>query len=93
MQYSIRTREFIPEDNHYSWWITEFQNIKSMESAVKCARAHFVLLNSYGKIDKDIADCVEKMCDVWLELSEGERPNRISIRWEKRFQLVIGIPE
>lgn len=91
--FQIRTRKFIPEDNRYSWWTTEFENIKTMEATVKCTRAHFGLMDSYGKIDKDIADYVEAMCNIWLDLPEGERPNRMFVGWEKRFQLVVGTPE
>lgn len=87
--YRIRTRKFIPEIDQYSWWTTEFDNLKTMEAAVRCTCAHFVLMDSYGKIDKDIAQYVETMCNIWLGQPEGERPNRMFVGWEKRFHLEI----
>lgn len=93
MKYSIRTRQFVTDVNSYTRWTTEFDNMDSMEKAVRCARAHFTLVSEYGKLDSDICETMIKICETWLSLDSDLRPDMLSYGWYQRFQVNIGIFE
>lgn len=90
-RYKIVTRKWIVDENRYTQWTTEFDNLPSFERAVRAAEAHFVLVGAYGRLDEKIANTCATACGSWLEAKAngyGVYPS-MSVHLHQRFGFMI----
>ena len=90
-KYKIVTRKWIVDENRYTQWTTEFDDLNGFERAVRAAQAHFVLVGAYRRLDEKIANVCATACGSWLEAKANcyAVVPSMSVHFYQRFGFMI----